>query len=388
MPIDDKGGAVRAVASRASNSGRRRFIATAAGGAIAGFPMIALAQPTVVLRMQGAWSAKDIFHEYALDFAKKINDMAGGRLRVDMLPAGAMLKPQDLQDAVHRGVIDGCHAVSAFWHDRNHAFSLFGAAPAMGADANSFLGWMRYGGGMDFYTELVHRQLNLNVVPFFTGPMPAQPLGWFRKPVKSPDDFKGLRIRSSGLAAEMLREMGAVPVALADQDVAAAMKRGDIDAAEINNPSSDRGLGMPDAAKTCMLRSYHQTGEVFEVLINRTKFMSLPAELQAMVRHAADAASADMSWKALQRYPEDYAAMRDRQGVQFQRTPASVLRAQLKAWENVVRRTASTNPFFEKIWKSQQAWVRRTAGWSRENAPDAAMAHEFWFGGARRKPQT
>lgn len=388
MQFAEKHGAADHAVSRGTVAGRRRFIAGAAGGALAGFPMIAAAQQPLVLRLHGAWSAKDIFHEYALDFAKKINDMAGGRLRVDMLPAGAVVKPQDLQDAVHRGVIDGSHAVSAFWHDRNHAFSLFGAAPAMGADANSFLAWMRYGGGMDLYTEMVHRQLNLNVVPFFTGPMPAQPLGWFRKPVKSPDDLKGLRIRSSGLAAELLREMGAVPVALADQDAAAAMKRGEIDAAELNNPSSDRGLGMPEASKTCMLRSYHQTGEVFEVLINRTKFMALPAELQAMVRHAADAASADMSWKALQRYPEDYAAMRDRQGVQFQRTPASVLRAQLKAWENVIRRTAGTNPFFEKIWKSQLAWVRRTAGWSRENAPDAAMAHEFWFGGARRKPQT
>lgn len=382
-----KQGALVNAASEVAVSGRRRFIAGAAGGALAGFPMIAMAQPPAVLRLHGAWSAMDIFHEYALDFAKKINDMAGNRLRIDVLPAGATVKPQDLQDAVHRGTIDGCHAVSGMWHGRNHAFSLFGAGPAPGMDANGFLGWMRYGGGMELYTELVHRQLNLNVVPFFTGAMPPQPLGWFRKSVKSPEDLKGLRVRSSGMAAELLREMGATPVAVADEDVAAAMKRGEIDAAELNNPSTDRGLGMPDVAKTCMVRSYHQTAEVFEVLINRSRFNALPPEVQAMVRHAADAASADMSWKALQRYPGDQAAMRDREGVQFQRTPATVLRAQLKAWETLINRTGSTNPFFEKIWKSQLAWSRRCAGWTRENTPDAALAQDFWLGSTRRKPK-
>ncbi len=347
--------------------------------------MVAVAQPPLRLRLHGAWAAKDVYHEYALDFAKKINDMAGSRLRVEVLPAGAVVKPQDLLDAVHRGTIDGCHAVSGLWHARNHAFSLFGSAPALGVDANVFLAWMRYGGGMELYQNLVHRQLNLNVVPFFTGPLPAQPLGWFRKTIRSSDDLKGLRIQAAGIVAELVRELGASPVAVADEDVPAAMKRGDIDIAAFDNPSTGRVLGMPDVAKIGMLRSYHQTAEVFEVLINRARFNALPAEVQAMVRHAADATSADISWKVMQRYPEDLAAMREMKGVQFQRTPAGVLRAQLRAWEIVVNRAANSNPFFEKVWKSQLAWARRTSAWLRENNPDAAMVQEFWFGSMRRK---
>ncbi len=387
MNCADSDGAAKTAAPENACSGRRRFLKGAAGSAVAGFPMIAVAQQPIVLRLQGAWLARDIFHEYALDFAKKINDMAGGRLRVDMLPAGTVAKPQDLLEAVHRGAIDGCHAVSSSWHNRNSAFSLFGAGPTLGMDANTFLAWMRYGGGMELYTDLVHRQLNLNVMPFFTGPMPAQPLVWFRKPVKSPADFKGLRIRSSALAADVLGKMGAIPVALADGDVVAAMRRGEIDAAELSNPSADRWLGMPDVAKNCMLRSYHKSSEVFEVLITRTRFAALPAELQAIVRHAADAASADMSWKALRRYPEDQAVMRDAQGVRFYRTPPTVQRAQLQAWEAVMTRIAGGNPFFEKVWQSQANWARRTAGWLRDTTPDAAMAYDFWFGGAGRKPQ-
>lgn len=385
MPIDDKGGTVRAAATPATKSGRRRFLATAAGGAVAGFPMIALAQQPVVLRMQGAWTAKDIFHEYALDFAKKINDMAGGRLRVDMLPAGAMLKPQDLQEAVHRGVIDGCHAVPAYWAGRNSAFSLFGSGPALGMDGNGFLAWMRYGGGMDLYVDLVHRQLNINVVPLLYGPMPSQPLGWFKKPVRSGADLKGMKLRADGLVADLFREMGAKMVTVRAQDMAAAMKRGELDAVEFSNASAGRWLDLPDAAKVCMLQSNHQPAEVFEVLINRRKFDALAPDLKAIVRHAADAASADMSWKALHRYSEDQAWLRAQKKVQFQKTPPEVLRAQMQAWKKVIAQH-SFSPFFERVWQSQLAWSRRTVGWLRETTPDTAIAHDFWLAEKTARP--
>jgi TRAP-type mannitol/chloroaromatic compound transport system substrate-binding protein len=364
---------------------RRRFMGGTVAAGAAVFPMTARAQqPPVVLRLHGAWSARDIFHEYALDFAKKINDMAGARLRVEVLPAGAVVKAQDLLDAVHKGVIDGCHAVPALWHAREATFSLFGAGPALGMDAHGFLAWLRYGGGMDLFAELVHRQLNLNVMAFFTGPMPAQPLGWFKKPVVSSARFKGLKVQASGLVAELYRELGAQVETGVEPDIAAALKRGQIDMAEFNNASSGRWQGVSDAAKICMLQSYHRTAESFVVLINRKKFESLPEDLQAIVRHAADAASADMSWKALHRYPDDQAWMRDREGVSFQKTPAEVLRAQMKAWGVVAARAAKQNPYVERVWQSQQAWAKRTVGWTRESITDSAVAYDFWFGGQRR----
>ena len=366
---------------------RRRFLrGTGVVGTVAAaaFPMTAMAQQPIALRLQGAWSAKDIFHEYALDFAKKINDMSGGRLRVEVLPAGAVVKTPELQDAVHKGIIDGCHAVPALWLARDAAFSLFGTGPALGMDANGFLAWMRHGGGMELYTDLIHRQLNLNVVPFFCGPMPTQPLGWFKKPVKSSADFKGLKIRATGLAADLFREMGARVETLSDQDIVAALKSGKIDAAQSNNASSDLSLGLPEAAKFCMLQSYHQPAQAFEVLINRRKFDALPAELQAIVRYAAEASSADMSWKALHRYTEDQARMRDKHGVSFHKTPMEVQRAQMKAWAAVAARQAGHSPFFDRVWQSQQAWARRTVGWSRDTLVDSAVAHDFWFGQRRK----
>src|SRR5512134_337724 len=359
---------------------RRRFLAAAGtGAATAGFPMIVLAQSPVVLRFQGAWSAKDIFHEYALDYAKKVNEMSGGRLRIEVLPAGAVVPALDLLDAVHKGTIDGCHGVSANWYGKNSAFSLFGTGPALGMDANHFLSWMEYGGGRELYNELLTRALGLNVVGFLYGPMPTQPLGWFRKPITSAAQFKGLRYRTVGISIDVFTGLGAAVNALAEAEIVPAIRTGAVEAAELNNATSDRSLGLPDVSKICMLQSYHQPAEVFEILINRKKHDALPADLKAIVKYASEAASADMSWKAIHRYSEDYASMRDKQGVKFHRTPAEVLRAQMRAWGAVAERRSKENPFFEKVLKSQLAWAQRTVAWAQETIVDSRIAYDYWF---------
>ena len=347
--------------------------------------MIASARTEIRWRWQGAWTAKDIFHEYALDYARKVREMSGGRLRIEVLPAGAVVKPFDLITAVHKGVLDGSHAVPAYWYDRNPAFSLFGSGPAFGMDANSFLGWMAYGGGRDLYEELLRGAMNFNVTGFLYGPMPAQPLGWFKKPVESAAQLRGIRFGTAGLAVDLFREMGAAAEALPPEERAQALAGGRLDAAEFNNPTSDRALGFPDAAKICMLGSYHQPAEVFEILVNRSRFDLLPDDLKAIVGHAADAASADMSWKALHRYSEDYERLQREKGVSFRRTPPEVLRAQLQAWSAVVKRVSRDSPIGGKVLKSQLAWARRTVGWTQEAAVDTRMAYDHWFAG---KPPT
>ncbi len=370
-----------------ANASRRRLMgATAAAGAAAGFPMIASAQEAIHWRWQGAWSAKDIFHEYALDYARKVREMSGGRLRIAVLPAGAVVKPFDLITAVNKGVLDGCHAVPAYWHRMNPAFSLFGSGPAFGMDANNFLAWMAYGGGRALYDELLARVMNLNVTGFLYGPMPTQPLGWFAEPIETASQLKGMRYRTAGLAVDLFREMGAAAEELPPQEIAPALARERIDAAEYNNPSSDRWLGLPDIAKICMLQSYHQPAEVLEILVNKTRFDALPDDLRAIVRHAADAASADMSWKALHRYSEDYTFLKRDQGVEFHQTPRDVLRAQLVAWGALVSRIMQDNPTGDKVIKSQLAWARRTVGWLQEATVDSRMAYDYWFASAKTQP--
>lgn len=346
--------------------------------------MVAAAQASTVFRFQGAWSARDVFHEHALDYARKVIDMSGGRLRIEVLSAGAVVKPPELLDAVHKGVLDGCHAVPAYWAGKDSAFSLFGSGPALGMDAGLLLSWMEYGGGKALYEEMYSRMMLSNVTGFLYGPMPTQPLGWFRKPLTSAAQMRGLRMHARGLPGELFREMGAAVQDLPDDEIIPAARRGLLDGVAFNNATSDRQLGLPEVFPVCMLKSYHQPAQVFEVLCNRKRFDSLAADLRAILRYAAQAASADMSAKAAHRYSADYVGLRDQTKTRFLNTPAEVLRAQLRAWSAVSKRALRDNPFFEKVLNSQQVWARRAVGWALDTHVDPRIAYDHWF--ARQAP--
>jgi TRAP-type mannitol/chloroaromatic compound transport system substrate-binding protein len=373
----------RVPASTAHDPGRRQFVAhaaataAAAGAATLGFPTITRAAEPITLKFQTTWLVDDIFYEYARDYGRIVNEMSGGRLRLSVLPAAAVAGTLSMQDAVNSGALDGGHSV-ATWYDRNKAYSLFGTPPPFGWDANTMLGWMKYGGGQALYDELLHKILGLDLVGFITGPMPSQPLGWFRKEVKSVADLKRLRYRTAGLAVDVMREMGVDVVTLGSADIVPAMKRGALDAAEFNNPSSDRARGFPEVARTYMLRSYHQSAECAEILFNRTRYASLPGELQTILRLAAEAHAADMAWKAMDRYPKDLQALEAQWGVKVVETPEPILKAQLRAWDKVIARLAQ-DPFSARVIASQKAWSKRVVGYQLRNDPSRRLAYDHFF---------
>ena len=316
---------------------RRNIVkaAIAAGGAaVLGFPNVIKAQGVTSMRWQSTWPQKDIFHEFALDFAKKVNEMTGGDLKIDVLPAGAVVPAFQLLDAVSKGTLDGGHGVFSYHYGKSNALALWGSSPAYGMDANMILAWHKYGGGKELLTKL-YNSLGANVVSFPYGPMPTQPLGWYKKVVTKPDDFKGMKFRTVGISIDLFQGMGAAVNALPGAEIVPALDRGLIEAAEFNNASSDRALGFQDVAKICMLQSYHQNAEQFEILFNKTKFDALPEKMRAIIAYAVDAASADMAWKAIDRYSKDYIELQTKEKVRFYRTPDSVLQKQLEIFDQV-----------------------------------------------------
>lgn len=368
--------------SKKGRDSRRKFlgsasVATAAGAATMGFPSIVKAQGPVTMRWQSTWPQKDIFHEYAADFVAKVNDMTGGDMKIELLPAGAVVKAFDLIDAVSKGTLDGGHGVCAYWYGKNSALALWGSGPAWGMDPNMVLAWHKYGGGKELMAE-IYKGLNLNVVSYLYGPMPTQPLGWFKKPVTKAEDMKGLKFRTVGLSIDIFSGMGAAVNALPGGEIVPAMDRGLLDAAEFNNASSDRVLGFPDVSKVCMLRSFHQCSETFEVLFNKGKFDALPAKLKAVINNAVEAASADMSWKAIDRYSKDYEAMQ-KQGVKFYATPNNILQDQLKTWDEVVKKKEAENPMFKKVNASMRAFAQRTTRWQSDTLVDFRLAQTRYF---------
>jgi TRAP-type mannitol/chloroaromatic compound transport system substrate-binding protein len=329
--------------------------------------------------MQGSWGAKDVFNEMAEDYVKRVNEVAGNRLRIDYLVGGSVVHPFSVQDAVHGGVLDAAHTVTVYWYGKHKAASLFGTGPVFGFNANQGLGWIHNGGGRELFQELIDNVLKLNIVSFFAMPMPTQPLGWFKKPIKSADDLKGLKYRTVGLAADLMQAMGAAVAQLPGGEIVPAMERGVIDGFEFNNPTSDRRFGAQDVAKNYMLGSYHQATEYFEIMFNKGKYNSLPKEHQALLRYAAEAVSSANEWKAQDYYSKDLQELIEKDKVNVLRTPKSVFEAQIKAWDGLIEQLGK-DPFMKKVMDSQKAWVKRVVYYEMFNAADYRTAYEHHFG--------
>ncbi|NVO23101.1 TRAP transporter substrate-binding protein [Donghicola sp. C2-DW-16] len=359
---------------------RRKFLRSGAmmtGAAALAAPAIARAEPKTI-KMQAAWGG-GIFLENAQSYVNRVNEMAGGALKIDLLAVDSVVKTSQMQDAVHRGVLDAAHYVPAYWYSKSKAASLFGTGPCFGWSSQEVLGWVYYGGGQELFDELM-ASLGLNVVSFFNSPMPAQPLGWFKKEITDAAQMKGLKYRTVGLAADVMLEMGMSVVQLPGGEIQPAMKSGLIDAAEFNNPTSDRDFGMQDVAKEYMLASFHQSQEFFEVTFNKKLYEGLPTELQSILRYASEAENSNFYWNNTKRYAEDLDRLQSESGVNVHRTPDAVMADQLVAWDKVVDRISAEDPFFAKVVESQKAYAKQVMNYLNLNQPDYKLAYNHYFG--------
>ena len=318
-------------------------------------PAIAKSE-TITLKMQSGWGG-GIFQENAQSYVDRVHAMAGSAIKIDLLTVNSVVKTSQMQDAVHRGVIDAAHYVLAYWYSKSKIASLFGTGPCFGWSSQEVLGWYHYGGGMELFNELIGK-LGLNLVSFFNSPMPAQPLGWFKEEITDASQMDGLKYRTVGLAADVLLEMGMSVVQLPGGEIQPAMKSGLIDAAEFNNPTSDKDFGMQDVSKDYHLGSFHQSQEFFEVTFNKEKFDAMPAELQAILKYASEAESSNFYWHNTKRYSEDLVSLQNDSGVRVHRTPDSVMAAQLRAWDIVVDRLSAEDEFFARVIASQKAYAK------------------------------
>jgi TRAP-type mannitol/chloroaromatic compound transport system substrate-binding protein len=365
---------------------RRKFLlAAGATGAAVAAPSVVSAQGPISMRFQSTWPSKDIFHEYALDFAKKVNDMTGGDIKIEVLPAGAVVPAFGLLDAVSKGTLDGGHGVLVYHYGKNTALALWGSGPGYAMDANMLLAWHKYGGGKALL-EKIFTTIGANVVSFPYAPLYSQPLGWFKKPIQSVDDFKGLKYRTVGISIDLFTAMGAAVNALPGGEIVSAIDRGLLDAAEFNNASSDRALGFADVSKVCMLQSYHQNSEQLEISFNKTKFDALPEKMRAIIANGVEAASQDMQWKAIDRNSQDYITLQTTDKVKFYKTPDSILAKQLELYDEITKKYIGTNPLFKEIIESQLAFAKRATQWEQDYITNRKMAFDHYFGPNAKSP--
>ena len=364
---------------------RRSFLrkSALAGGALAGGALAApavLAQAPIVIKMQTSWGAANIWDEFAKDYATRVGEMSGGRLQVDVLPAGAVVAAFQVLDAVNDGLIDAAHSVPVYWYGKNKAASLFGTGPVFGGSATTMLSWFYQGGGQELYNELTQDIMGLDVVGYMGFPMFAQPFGWFKNEVNTVDDLQGFKYRTVGLAADLMAKLGMSVAQLPGGEIVPAMERGVIDAFEFNNPSSDKDFGAQDVAKNYYLSSYHQASESFEFLFSKAFLEDLDPDIQAILKYGVEAASTANTAKAMDRYSADLQFLQNEAGVNVRRTSKEILDAQLKAWDELIPELES-DPFMKKTLDSQREWVDRVAYYELMNSPDYGLAYEHYFPG-------
>jgi TRAP-type mannitol/chloroaromatic compound transport system substrate-binding protein len=370
-----------------TGASRRRFlkgagVATAGATAALAFPQVSRAQ-TKTLKMQSSWGATSPFQDMAKQYVERVEAMSGNRLKIDLLPSGAVVKAFQVQDACHKGVLDAAHTVTAYWYSKNKAASLFGTGPVFGCNAPQILAWIHYGGGKELLVELQRDILNLNILSFFAMPMPTQPLGWFKFHVTSLDQLVGLKYRTVGLATDIMQGMGLKVTQLPGGEIMPALEKGVIEAFEFNNPTADSRFGAQDVSKDYHMGSYHQAAEFFEIIFNKDVYDGLPGEHQAILEYGAEAANtANYGW-AMDQYSKDLQwLMEPPQNVNIWRTGEDIMKAELDSWDRVLAKLNAEDPFFKKVVDSQKVWSQRVAFYDIVNAADYKLAYEHYFPGA------
>lgn len=364
---------------------RRSFLRKGAlGGSAAAATALAapavLAQAPLVMKMQTSWPASDIWMDFAKQYVDRVEAMSGGRLKIDLLPAGAVVGAFQVMDAVSDGVLDAAHSVSVYWYGKSKAASFFGTGPVFGGSATTMLGWFYEGGGKELYEELTQQVLGLNVYGLMGMPMPAQPFGWFKQEVNTVADLQGFKYRTVGLAADLLQGMGMSVAQLPGGEIVPAMERGVIDAFEFNNPSSDSRFGAQDVAKNYYLSSYHQASEAFEFLFNKDFMDDLEPDLQAILRYGVEASATSNLALAMREYSNDLQKLINESGVKVHRTSKEILEGQIAAWDKLIPELEA-DAFNKKVMDSQRAWVEKVAYYELMNAPDLGLAYEHYFPG-------
>jgi TRAP-type mannitol/chloroaromatic compound transport system substrate-binding protein len=364
---------------------RRSFLRKGAlGGTAAAASTLAapavLAQSPIVVKMQTSWPAADIWMDFARQYVTRVEEMSNGRLKIDLLPAGAVVGAFQVMDACNDGVLDAAHSVSVYWYGKSKAASFFGTGPVWGGSATTMLSWFYQGGGAELYRELTQDMLGLNVYGFFGFPMFAQPFGWFKEPVSTVADLQGFKYRTVGLAADLMQAMGMSVAQLPGGEIVPAMERGVIDAFEFNNPSSDSRFGAQDVAKNYYLSSYHQASESFEFLFNKDFFDDLDPDLQAILKYGIEAVSTSNTALAMDNYSADLQKLQTESGVTVRRTSKDILDGELKAWDQLIGELEQ-DEFMKRVMDSQRAWVERVTYYEIMNAPDYTLAYEHYFPG-------
>lgn len=339
-----------------------RVLAAMIGLSIVTASTLAQAQGTPIrARMQVGAPGASMFFELCKRFAERVERMSAGRIKIEVVPDGAIVPVYELLDAVDKGVVEMGYGWTHFWSGKHPAAGLFSnpmAGAGVGLDQMSHVSWFYEGGGEALYSRLWSDVLKVNVVGFLMHPMGPDPLGWFKRPIKDVADFRTLKYRSPpGITGEIFKEMGVSAVALPGSELLPAAQRGVIDAAEWIGPADDMNLGLHTVFKYYYLQGLHQSTDVSEVLFNKTFWNKLPKDIQEIFRAAAMASTTEGVNHQIHRNAVALKKLREEHKIQVLDTPKDFFPEFLRATNVVLERYAAKDPFFKEVLDSQRKFA-------------------------------
>ncbi len=341
-----------------------------------------------VLKMQSSWPASLTIQDHFKYVASQVEKLTGGQLKIDAMAAGQIVPPFEVLDATHKKVIDGMHSIAYYWVGKNKAAALFAGPPGgpFGMDHMDYYGWMYEGGGHDLWIDFYQNTLKLNVMPFPAHPSSPQALGWFKKPLKSIADFKGLKCRQTGLNADVYAKLGQAVVNLPGGEIVPAAQRGVIDCAEWVGGIEDLRLGLPQVFKYHYTPGMHENNSIGEIVFNLDIWKSLTAPQQEAIKSSIKDAFISWITKWQRQNAEAMDEMVKKHGTIILRTPPDILTATLKAWDEVAKEESEKNPVFKKIYESQRAYATKVVPAKRYMFPPYSFAANYYFPDSAGKP--
>jgi len=343
-------------------------------------PAAAQAKATV-LKAQASFPPTSLLFLDFKDYAERVDKMSGGRLKIETLPPGAIVGAFEVADGVNRGVLDAAFTCTYYFIGKHKAAALFTDVPGgpFGMDTIDFWGWEYEGGGVELLNEFYQQILKMKIVAYPIFPTGAQSLGWFKKPLKSIADLKGLKYRVPGIAAEVYKEIGVSVVTLPGGEVLPALERGVLDATEWYTPGEDILLGFHNVQKYYYYPGVHETAGACDFLVNKDVWDKLPADLQAIMKGGA----AETALRSMTRFNRrDAEALRDfkeKHKVNLMKTPDDILIEYLKAWDKIAATESAKDPFFKRVLESQRAYAALVVP-SRMFMNPYDLTRKYYFG--------
>ncbi len=364
---------------------KKRFMAAlaavASALAVSGLSTVPAMAQTKVLKMQATWPASLTLYDNFTYFAERVSKLSGGTLKVEAMPAGQVVPAFEVLDATHKKVLDGAHAWAGYWTGKNKTAILFTGGPGgtFGMDYIDVIGWMFHGGGLELYQEFYQKELKLNVVVLPILPAGPQAFGWFKKPIQTVEDMKGMKCRQTGMAGEVWQALGFTVVNMPGGEIIPAAQRGVIDCAEWVGGIEDLKLGFQNVWKYHYSPGVHENVTIGELIINGDVWKDLSPQHQEIVKSAANEAFL-IWWSKWQLQNADaLKEMQEKYGVHVLRTPPEILLTFIKKWDEIAATESGKNPFFKKVHESQRAYASKVVPYKRFYFPPYSFMANYYF---------